>query len=509
MSILYARTFTALLEKLVQDKSTSKDSLHIHISTAEALIDRSIIRSRDDLDILTDIGVRYLLSLLLPGQPPDYETAGKWFAIATDFAASVAGIPPIAKFLLLYTDILRGNTAYTSDWMIVDPFLNGEYDDTSHFKKASSTIKNAVVHIGTRLAMHEASCDRMRRVVKYADDHNPSVIDADLFDAGKRMLKQEQVTSAQATCATFCAQKTLQVLSYIAPFNGKDKEQVTARYQSLLKPVPLTPWPDHAAWMDGLERDYPWMGDVTKAMRRAWAIGQVSGQYAINIRPMLLVGSPGLGKSRFLRSLAEALNVGSALVSLSGMNDNMMLKGSSRAWSTGGHGFIIDVMLTHKTANPLICLDEIDKVGTGRHNGRVWETLLAMLEPSTADRITDEYLMAPINYSAINFIATANDVSEIPVPLLSRFSIIHVGKPNSRDFPRIMDNILDDIAKDMGTVRWALPALPSECMCLLKDRFEKHPSSLRQLFFAVRSALEIEAQAQMDENNDVLRCPYH
>lgn len=117
-------------------------------------------------------------------------------------------------------------------------------------------------------------------------------------------------------------------------------------------------------------------------------------------------------------------------------------------------------MKTENCANPIIVLDEIDKAGGSSRNGRVHDTLIQLLEPSSSSCILDEFLQARVNYSKINWIATANDTSYMPAPLVSRFKTVRVNGPKTREqFEVIIERTFNEFACEHGIRREFMPVL--------------------------------------------------
>lgn len=109
-------------------------------------------------------------------------------------------------------------------------------------------------------------------------------------------------------------------------------------------------------------------------------------------------------------------------------------------------------------ANPLVIVDEIDKAATDRRNGRLWESMLPMLEPETAARHADQYLQAPIDLSYVSFVATANEDTVLPAPLKDRFRVLRIGRLRPEHVPAVAGQILAGLAHELpGDDRFVQP----------------------------------------------------
>ncbi len=292
----------------------------------------------------------------------------------------------------------------------------------------------------------------------------------------------------------------IRVLSGITPSSKQDSE-ILKRYEPLLSPFPLCRWPENTDWIDILRGKSVGAESAIQTMEGEVKLSKSVGRRVLKFRPILLLGAPGIGKTTFIRNMSNALNAPYIFVSLAGASDNMALKGSSRGWASGRPSFLADEILRVGVANPIVCLDEVDKIGTGRQNGRIWETLLALLEPASSHAVLDEYLLGNMNYSAVNWIATANEIEDLPAPLRSRFHIIRMYPPSPDDFNLIMAGILENIARDLEVDVWALPTLEQETIMELRKAFQRHPESIRRLARAVRHAIEWAAQIEYEQHS--------
>ena len=127
------------------------------------------------------------------------------------------------------------------------------------------------------------------------------------------------------------------------------------------------------------------------------------------------------------RSIADCLNREYYRFSVGGMADVNEIKGHRKTYVGSMPGKAIQALKKTKTQNPLILLDEIDKVGQGGHQGDPTAALLELLDPEQNANFLDHYLDVPVDFSKVLFICTANDISRIPGPLRDRMEMIEVG----------------------------------------------------------------------------------
>ena len=140
--------------------------------------------------------------------------------------------------------------------------------------------------------------------------------------------------------------------------------------------------------------------------------------------PLLLVGSPGCGKTSLALSLASAFpERGSALISMSGKSAAFELCGSDQSWRASDCGLIIKAFLQAGSLSPVIVFDELDKAGTSDTHSRADSVFLELLERESARLFTDNFLSLPVDVSNGWFIFTANTLAGIPEPLLDRLAV--------------------------------------------------------------------------------------
>jgi ATP-dependent Lon protease len=232
--------------------------------------------------------------------------------------------------------------------------------------------------------------------------------------------------------------------------------------------------PSTVGAVDDLYDASPNFAEVVDDLRKFLALA-VSGNEAVQFTPMLLLGEPGLGKTYFAKKLAHALATGFEFISMSSLTAGWVLTGASSQWHNARPGKVAQTLIEGDYANPVVVLDEVDKAG-GDARYDPMGALYTLLERDTAMHFKDEFIDVDMDASHILWIATANDESSIPEPILNRMNVYAIDRPDAEGARRIALAVYHDI---LDAHNWRFPPEPSESV--LERLASVPPRDMRKL----------------------------
>ncbi len=239
-----------------------------------------------------------------------------------------------------------------------------------------------------------------------------------------------------------------------------------------------------------LDRDHYGLEDVKDRILEFIAVGKMKGDISGSI--LCLVGPPGVGKTSVGRSIASALGRTFYRFSLGGMRDEAEIKGHRRTYIGAMPGKFIQAMKSAGKGNPVLMLDEIDKIGAS-FQGDPASALLEVLDPEQNSAFRDHYLDVPYDLSNVLFVATANQLDTIPAPLLDRMEIIRLSGYILEEKVQIarrylIPKALEDHGLDKGQV-----AIPNRTLKTIVDGYARE-AGVRTLENRIRKIMRRAAR---------------
>ncbi|KAL8287042.1 hypothetical protein RQP46_004048 [Phenoliferia psychrophenolica] len=226
-----------------------------------------------------------------------------------------------------------------------------------------------------------------------------------------------------------------------------------------------------------LDEDHYGLKDVKDRILEFLAVGKLRG--TVEGKILCFVGPPGVGKTSIGKSIARALDRQFFRFSVGGLSDVAEIKGHRRTYVGAMPGKIIQAMKKVQTENPLVLIDEVDKIGRG-HNGDPSSALLEMLDPEQNSQFLDHYMDVPVDLSRVLFVCTANTLDTIPAPLLDRMEVLQVSGYITEEKAAIASKYLSPQAKVGAGLKDADVELTDDAVAAL-IRYYCRESGVRRL----------------------------
>jgi hypothetical protein len=317
---------------------------------------------------------------------------------------------------------------------------------TDLMPRGASAARNACF-LGNRMAEHRvaAAAIAARRKVKEEEERRKKEAEEEAAE------RSEQAPDAAAE-AIPDHHLVVARLSSEEMKNVKLKDIIGPLRSVINTALPLVQVPPLYEVRSTLLFEFPYALDVID-----FALADLVGRLTVKLRPLLLLGDPGGGKSRFARRLGEVLGL-TVWRNDASRSDGAVFGGTDRRWYSAEpcHPFL--AVAQGKTANPLILLDEIEKAATRSDYGRLWDCLLGFLEPETNARYPDPALLTNLDLGHVSFVATANSIEPLPSPIRDRFRVVRFPKPTAGDLDALLPAVIADLAKERGLdTSWVPP----------------------------------------------------
>ena len=232
------------------------------------------------------------------------------------------------------------------------------------------------------------------------------------------------------------------------------------------------------------------------------AVRRANGDDDFRIPPILLIGPPGIGKTYIAHEIARLIGFYPKTINMGSVTASFVLSGSDRKWGQSAPGAVFKTMLDSGDQMPIIVLDEVDKSTSERHYSPLGP-LYHLLDPVMAPRFTDEFLGFEIDTSSITWIATANERSQIPEPLLDRFQCFDIPPPSKAQLQVIVQSMYRGMR---GQIAYLPEEIPAAWMKHLEGASLREVGrELQRAIGRVALAKELDTGAEIDLDSATVR----
>ena len=295
-------------------------------------------------------------------------------------------------------------------------------------------------------------------------------IESDGKDKMVEKFKEKANKLAMPEAVKKVFEEELNKLAHLEP--AASEFNVTRNYLDWLTQIP---WGQQSAENFGiknamtvLDEDHHGLKDVKDRILEFIAVGKLRG--TVEGKILCFVGPPGVGKTSIGKSIARALKRQYYRFSVGGLSDVAEIKGHRRTYVGALPGRIIQALKKCQTENPLILIDEVDKIGKG-HQGDPASALLELLDPEQNNSFLDHYMDVPVDLSKVLFVCTANMTDTIPRPLLDRMELIELSGYVADEKMAIAERFLAPAAKELSGLKEADVALDREAIEELINKY--------------------------------------
>ncbi|KAK6460064.1 Lon protease-like protein, mitochondrial [Scheffersomyces coipomensis] len=250
-----------------------------------------------------------------------------------------------------------------------------------------------------------------------------------------------------------------------------------------------------------LDRDHYGLKDVKERILEFISQGRVSGK--VDGKILCLAGPPGTGKTSIAKSIAEALDRKYVRIAMGGIQDVHEVKGHRRTYVGSIPGRIIHALKQAKTSNPLMLIDEIDKLDLSRSGGAA-SAFLEILDPEQNNAFVDNYIDVKVDLSKVLFVCTANYLGNIPPPLRDRMEIIDVsGYTNNEKIEIAKRHLIPDASKKAGLEDGKV-VIDSETISRLIEKYcrESGLRNIKKLISRIFSKASLKIVEEVEERQE-------
>lgn len=199
--------------------------------------------------------------------------------------------------------------------------------------------------------------------------------------------------------------------------------------------------------MSALHDEAPWCSELSQAIYDDLSHAVAKDMPWLHVRPTIVVGPPGCGKTTYLERFAQLASLSSVRIDCTNSTAAFQVSGTDYSWSSSEPGRIIREMADTKIANPIVIVDEVDKSAHGSNGGSVAQALMPMIEPTTARKWFCPFNEMSVDLRRVSFLMTANDIEGIPAPLRDRCRVIVMRPATRAEIGTLMGRRLEGVCE--------------------------------------------------------------
>lgn len=376
--------------------------------------------------------------LLSDEEPETKEEKAYIRAIKREFERYASIIPKISNDVKVNVISLNDGGSLC-DYVCYNSFIDyEEKQDILEAVQVSERLAKLFVLLKKENATLEIEAEIQQKVQKAIDQNQREyylreelkVISESLGD-GENPAEEADIYRKKVfslSCDTEIKDKLLKECNKLSKMpNGSHEGTVVRSYLDKCLEIPFGKYTKNSINLERsrkiLDKEHYSLDKVKERIIEALAVFKRNPDYSGQI--ICLAGPPGVGKTSIVKSLAKSMNRKYVRIALGGVHDEAEIRGHRKTYIGAMPGRIIDAVIKSGVMNPIILLDEIDKVGND-HKGDPSSVLLEALDPEQNFSFNDHYIDFPVDLSKVLFITTANDVSAISAPLYDRMEIIEL-----------------------------------------------------------------------------------
>lgn len=348
--------------------------------------------------------------------------------------------------------------AVSSDnYFILEVFLNSNFDITSYINEQDS-CGDTPLHIAVEYSNE--------RLVELLIDNGAST---KIRNAEGNLPIDIAMNKDDRSCLKILSEKSNmnsnQVLLYDADKLNSDldkiKDQKSDQFTSLSNFIEANPVVKSRSCiqlpkiheLDKLSLKFPNFKEVIDYLTSELSLASFTDSMAVQFRPILMYGAPGLGKSRFIREVAKILSLDLKLIDGGSVSSSYSIAGINPSYKAAKKGAVAEFLTDSSIANGIIFVDEMDKMSASSESNQ-FGPLHTLLTPETSAKFKDDFLGFELNASHLNWAAAVNEINLIPNSIQDRFKLFEIPTPTKDEVNIILDSILEDIKSDQ-TYNWS------------------------------------------------------